>query len=87
MSNTLIKLIIFLVYTIGCFWFGYTEGKNRAEKKTLIKTVTVYKEIEKNTQEQEKTADKIKVIYRDLKSDEKDCNFVLDFDVSKCLPK
>ena len=82
-----IKIIIFLVWTIACLFGGFITGKNRAEKKVLVKTVTVYKEKEKNTLEQEKTADKIKVIYRELKSDEKGCNDVLDFDVSKCLPK
>lgn len=82
-----LKILIFVIWLVACFICGYVTGKNRAEKKVLIKTVTVYKEKEKNTLEQEKTADKIKVIYRDLKSDEKDCNFVLDFDVSKCLPK
>jgi hypothetical protein len=80
-------MVAFIVWTVGCFLYGFLEGKNKAEKQVLIKTVTVYKEREKNTQEQEKTAEKIKIIYRELKTDDKDCDYVLDFDVSKCLPK
>ena len=80
-------MVIFFIWSAVCYYCGFIEGKNKSEKKVLIKTVTLYKEKEKNTLEQEKTANKIKVIYRELKSNEKDCNFVLDFDVSKCLPK
>lgn len=81
------NIIIFAFWSLLCIGGGYLCGKIWAEKRVLIKTVTIYKEREKNTIEQEKTAEKIKVIYKELKSDEKDCNFVLDFDVSKCLPK
>jgi len=87
MKRGLIYFLFFLIWSGLCVYYGLTEGKNRAEKQTLIKTITVYKEKEKNTLEQEKTAEKIKVVYRELKSDEKDCDFVLNFDVSKCLPK
>lgn len=80
-------MVIFFIWSAVCYYCGFIECKNKSEKKVLIKTVTLYKEKEQNTLEQEKTANKIKVIYRELKSNEKDCNFVLDFDVSKCLPK
>ena len=70
-----------------CFFVGYTAGKNSAQNEELKKDVCLYQKREKTTTAQEKTAEKIKIIYKELKTDEKDCDFVLDFDVSKCLPK
>lgn len=81
------EIFIFAGWSVFCIFCGYLVGKNNAEKKVLTQTVTIYKEREQNTLEQEKTAEKIKVIYKELKSDKKDCDFVLDFDVSQCLPK
>lgn len=82
------KEVLFVVLLmIACFLLGFIGGKNSAQKAELKKNVQLYQKREENTTEQEKTAQKIKIIYRELKSDEKDCDFVLDFDVSKCLPK
>lgn len=87
MKKDLIYIGVVALFSLVAFVNGYYTGKNKAEIKTLTKTITIYKEIEKNTLEQEKNAEKIKVIYKELKSDVKDCDFVLDFDVSRCLPK
>lgn len=82
------KEVLFVVgLMVACFLLGYTGGKNSAQKAELQKDVQLYQKRENTTTEQEKTAQKIKIVYRELKSDEKDCDFVLDFDVSKCLPK
>ncbi len=87
MKNILISIIFFVAWTCLVFYWGYIGGKNSAQKSELKKDVELYQKREENTQAQEKTAEKIKIIYKELKTDEKDCDFVLDFDVSKCLPK
>lgn len=87
MKKWFLSLLFFCMWTFIVFLMGQTAGKNSAQKAELQKDVQIYQEREKNTTAQEKTADKIKIIYRELKSDEKDCDFVLNFDVSKCLPK
>ena len=87
MTNLVTSILFFCMWTCIVFLLGQTAGKNSVQKAELQKDVYIYQEREKNTTEQEKTAEKIKIIYRELKSDEKDCDFVLDFDVSKCLPK
>lgn len=82
------KEVLFVVgLMVACFLLGYIGGKNSAQKAELQKYVQLYQKRENTTTEQEKTAQQIKIVYRELKSDEKDCDFVLDFDVSKCLPK
>lgn len=87
MTDWVKSLLFFILWTCLSFWGGYVGGKNSAQKDELQKDVQTYQTRENNTTEQEKTAEKIKIVYRDLKSDEKDCDFVLNFDVSKCLPK
>lgn len=87
MKQIFISILFFVVWSCICFFGGYKEGKNTAQKDELQKDVQIYQKREEATAEQEKTAEKIKIVYRELKTDEKDCNFVLDFDVSKCLPK
>lgn len=87
MKKLFSSLLFFCMWTFVVFLMGQTAGKNSVKKAELKKDVQIYKKRENRTTEQEKTADKIKIIYRELKSDEKDCDFVLDFDVSKCLPK
>lgn len=87
MKDWVKSLLFFILWTCLSFWGGYVGGKNSAQKAELQKDVQLYQKRENITTEQEKTAEKIKIVYRELKSDEKDCDFVLDFDVSKCLPK
>lgn len=87
MTDWLKGLLFFFLWTCLVFYGGYIAGKNSAQKAELQKDVQLYQKRENTTTEQEKTAQKIKIVYRELKSDEKDCDFVLDFDVSKCLPK
>lgn len=87
MKNLFISIIFFVAWTCIVFLGGYIGGKNSAQKSELKKDVQLYQKREENTQAHEKTAEKIKIIYRELKTNEKDCDFVLDFDVSKCLPK
>lgn len=81
------KIIIIMIMLFLFFLFGYYEGKKDAETRNLKKDIATYQTIEKNTIEQAKTAEKIKKKYRDLKSEKKDCDYVLNFDVSRCLPK
>lgn len=81
------EVLLVVGLMVACFFLGYIGGKNSAQKAELQKDVQLYQKREENTQAQEKTAEKIKIIYKELKSDEKDCDFVLNFDVSKCLPK
>lgn len=80
------EILFFVLWTVAVFILGYIGGKNSAQKAELKKDVQLYQKREENTTEQEKKAQEIKIVYRELKSDEKDCSFVLDFDVSKCLP-
>lgn len=87
MKNFISSLVFGLAWTAICFYGGYVSGKNSAQKSELQKNVELYQQRENNTIEQEKTAQQIKIVYKELKSDEKDCDFVLDFDVNKCLPK
>lgn len=88
MNKDLISSLIFwLGWTCIVFYGGYTGGKNSAQKSELKKDVELYQQREINTLEQEKTAQQIKIVYKEIKSDEKDCDFVLDFNVNKCLPK
>ena len=87
MMDWLKSLLFFILWTCLVFYGGFVAGKNSTQKAELKKDVQLYQKREENTTEQEKTAEKIKIVYRELKSDEKDCSFVLNFDVSKCLPK
>lgn len=87
MMNSLKILLFFILWTCLVFHGGFVAGKNSTQKAELKKDVQLYQKREENTSEQEKTAEKIKIVYRELKSNEKDCDFVLNFDVSKCLPK
>lgn len=87
MKELFASIIFFVLWTCICFYGGFIGGKNSAQKSELQKNVQLYQQREENTQAHEKTAEKIKIIYKELKSDEKDCDFVLDFDVSKCLSK
>lgn len=87
MMDWLKSLLFFILWTCFVFYGGFMAGKNSTQKEELKKDVQLYQKREENTTEQEKTAEKIKIVYRELKSDEKDCDFVLDFDVSRCLPK
>lgn len=80
-------VVLFAIWTIACFGLGVCFGAIYAQRSELRKNEELYQKRENNTLEQEKNAQKIKVIYRDLKNDKKDCDFVLDFDVSKCLSK
>lgn len=81
------NIVLFACWSAGCILFGLGVGFQWSQKSELKKTVTTYQKIENASARQEKEAEKIKIIYRDLKSDDKDCEFVLNFDVSKCLPE
>ena len=81
------EVLLVVGLMVACFFLGYIGGKNSEQKAELQKDVQLYQKRENNTAEQEKKAQQIKIVYRELKSDEKDCDYVLDFDVSKCLPK
>lgn len=81
------EVLLVVGLMVACLFLGYIGGKNSAQKAELQKDVQLYQKRENTTAEQEKKAQQIKIVYRELKSDEKDCDFVLDFDVSKCLPK
>ena len=87
MMKWLQSLLIFVAWSVFIYLWGYNSGKIAIQRVELEKEVQIYQKRENTTQEQEKTAEKIKIIYRELKNDKKDCDFVLNFDVSKCLPK
>lgn len=87
MMKWLQSLLIFVAWSFFIYLWGYNSGKIATQRGQLEKEVQIYQKRENTTQEQEKTAEKIKIIYRELKNDKKDCDFVLNFDVSKCLPK
>lgn len=80
------KIGLFAMWTLFCFVVGFLTGKIAEIGRELQKDVELYQKKEIATCEQEKTAEKIKIVYKELKTNEKDCDFVLDFDVSKCLP-
>ena len=53
--------------------------------KQLNETVQLQQQKINNTTEQIKNADKIKIKYKEFKSDDEACNYVMQFNVAKCL--
>ena len=51
----------------------------------LQETVQIQAKKISNTTEQLKTADKIKIKYKEFKSDDEACNYVMRFNIAKCL--
>lgn len=79
--------VVFIFWTIAVYYAGNVNGKNSVQKEQAQKQVTFHEKKEDATRKQEKTAEKIKIKYERFKSKDEECNFVLDYDVSKCLCK
>lgn len=82
-----VAIAFFVGWSALIYYLGITEGKKNAKIVELERKVYIYAKTEENTREQEKTAEKIIVKYKTFKSNNESCNYVLNFDVSSCLPK
>lgn len=87
MKKIIIYIITLLIFAGISFLYGLILGKKQATIKEVEKIVTVYKERENNTLEHEKTAEIIKIKYMRFENANKECDFVLNYNVNKCLPK
>ena len=78
-------MLVFLFWTVIVFSFGWVGGENSARKAEIEKNVRLYQKRENNTTEQEKMASEIKNKYERFKSKDEECNFVLNYNVDRCL--
>ena len=78
-------LLFFILWTCLVFHGGFVAGKKSVQNRELKKDVQLYQKREEATCKQEKTAKEIIYKWGKFRSDVEECNFVLDFDISKCL--
>lgn len=85
MKKWLLSLFVFMLWSVLIYIAGYKAGKNGEQNKELKKDAQLYQKREEATCKQEKTAKEIIYKWGKFKSDVEECNFVLDFDIYKCL--
>lgn len=76
----LVLLIMPLIY-----WGGYRAGKTATEARTIEKVVYIQSEAVDNTKQLKKEVSQLREKIKNAENKNKDCFFVLNFDVFECL--